>query len=107
MFRWMGVFKRACHRFKFPATEFGNTPVDFSGSRVRQRSVINTLSINPKVPCSASIRLQEEQRGVHRTAFSGLFSVELIWTSVYMKLQIGRKGKVREKEDLLMLTLLS
>lgn len=70
MFRWMVLFKSACHRFKFPATEIGNTPADFSGSRVRRGESLNILSINPKVPCSASVCLQEERRGVHRTKFS-------------------------------------
>lgn len=111
MFSWMVLFKSACHRFKFPATEIGNAPADFSGSRVRQGEPLNILSLNPKVPCNASICLQEEWRGAHRTKFSKSFSVAdevssgVIWTSVCMKSQKGGRGKVRDREDLLMLTL--
>lgn len=55
MFRWIVLFENACHGFRFPATEIGNTPADFSGSRVRRGESLNVLSINPKVTFSARV----------------------------------------------------
>lgn len=89
------LFKCACHRLKFPATEIDNTPAEFSGSRVRQRESLNILSVNPKAPCNASICLQEEwssQIKLFKITVADEVSSGVMWTSECIKLQKGGRG---------------
>lgn len=71
MFRWIILFESI--RFRFPATEIGNAPADFSGSRAGWGESLNILSINPKVISNTRFCLQEKQSLQNRIFFKIIF----------------------------------